>query len=149
MYLLNSSKILVAANSEILKNIFDIGDKKVYKKNVMSSDVAQFDSETVHQVCSTFSLAQAAEWSSRLFVLEMKDVDEEGIGTMLTIHHKSPALIGDEIEITALIDEFNGNELICSYIAKVNDRVIAEGKTGQKILKKERIEKLFHNLKNG
>ena len=132
-----------------MKNIFKIGDKKVYRKTVKPSDIAQFDSGAVHEVCSTFSLAQAAEWSSRLFVLEMKDDDEEGIGTMLTIEHKSPALVNDEIEITAFVKEINGNELICNYEAKVDSRLVAIGETGQKILKKERIDKLFSSLKNG
>ena len=132
-----------------MKNKFNIGDKKVYNKIVEQSDIAQFDSGTVHQVCSTFSLAQAVEWSSRLFVLEMKEVDEEGIGTMLTIEHKSPALIGDKLIITAMVDEINGNELICNYIVKVKDRIVAVGKTGQKVLKKEKIDSLFSSLKNG
>ena len=105
-----------------MKNIFKIGDKKVFTKTVEQADIAQFDSGTVHQVCATFSLAQAAEWSSRLFVLEMKESDEEGIGTMLTINHKSPALIGEEVIIIAMIDEINGNELICTYIAKVGGK---------------------------
>jgi len=131
-----------------LKNIFNIGDKKVYKKIVKQSDIAQFDSGTVHEVCSTFSLAQAVEWSSRLFVLEMKETDEEGIGTMLTINHKSPALLDDEVEITAFVKEINGNELICNYEAKVGERVVAVGETGQKVLKKDKIDKLFSSLKN-
>ena len=132
-----------------MKNIFQIGDKKVYKKVVNASDIAQFDAGKVHDVCSTFSLAQAAEWSSRLFVLEMKEEDEEGIGTMLTIEHRSPALLGDEVSIEAEIEEINGHEIICSYLAKVNERVVAVGKTGQKVLKKEKIERLFEGLKNG
>ena len=130
-----------------MKNIFNIGDKKIYKKIVEQSDVAQFVSGEVHKVCSTFSLAQVIEWSSRLFVLDLKEADEEGIGTMLTINHKSPALIGNEIIITAEVVEINGNELICSYVAKVEDRIVAIGKTGQKVLKKEKIEKLFSSLK--
>lgn len=132
-----------------MKNIFTIGDKKVYKKIIKQSDIAQFDSGTVHEVCSTFSLAQAAEWSSRLFVLEMKEANEEGIGTMLTINHKSPALLDDDVEITAFVKEINGNELICNYEAKVGERVVAVGETGQKVLKKEKIDKLFSSLKNG
>ena len=130
-----------------MKNIFNIGDKKIYKKIVDQSDVAQFVSGEVHKVCSTFSLAQAIEWSSRLFVLDSKEDDEEGIGTMLTINHISPALIGNEIIITAEVEVINGNELTCSYVAKVEDRIVAIGKTGQKVLKKEKIERLFSSLK--
>ena len=129
-----------------MKKRFNIGDKKVFTKQVTEKDVAQFDSGTVHQVCSTFSLAQAAEWSSRLFVLEMKEEHEEGIGTMLTIEHKSPAMIGGLISIEVEVEKINGNELICSYEAKIGHRLVAKGKTGQKILPKEKIEKLFNSL---
>ena len=39
----------------------------------------------VHTVLSTFALGRELEWAARLFVLEMKSVDEEGIGTELFI----------------------------------------------------------------
>lgn len=131
-----------------MKNIFNIGDKKVYKTVVSNSDIAQFDSGTVHQVCSTFSLARSIEWSSRLFALDMKEEHEEGIGTSLSINHKSPALIGDELVITSELINLDGNNVICKYVAMVHDRIIAKGETGQKILKKEKIDRLFDGLRN-
>ena len=39
----------------------------------------------VHTVLSTFALGRELKWVARLFVLEMKSVDEEGIGTELFI----------------------------------------------------------------
>lgn len=126
-----------------MKNLFQPGDKKVFQKTVTEADFARFETGLVHPVCSTFSLAQAIEWSSRLFVLEMKDEDEEGIGTMLTINHCSPAFPGEEITIEATIKTQERNELICTYEVKVGDRLVAEGETGQKILKKEKLNKLF------
>jgi fluoroacetyl-CoA thioesterase len=73
----------------------------------------------------------------------MIDSDEEGVGTYLSIDHKSPAFVGEEITFTAKIAQMTGNELICSYEAKVKDRLIASGKTGQKILKLEKISAIF------
>jgi hypothetical protein len=49
--------------------------------------------------------------------------------------------------INAWIEEINGHELICSYEARVEERVVATGQTGQKIFKKDRIERLFHQHK--
>ncbi|MCP2044119.1 thioesterase family protein [Pontibacter sp. HSC-36F09] len=118
---------------------FQIGDTKVYHKTVTAADFARFDDGLVHAVCSTFSLAQAAEWAGRLFVLEMKEKDEEGIGTFLTINHKSPAFEGDTIEIIAQLKSQEGNNVICSFEARVGDRLVADGETGQKILKKEKL----------
>lgn len=126
-----------------MKNIFKAGDEKTYRHIVLADEVAAFHGETVHRVCATFILARDVEWTTRQFVLAMCDHDEEGVGTFLSIDHKSPAFVGEEIIFTAWIDEINGNELICSYKAAVHGRLVAEGKTGQKILKKEKIKKLF------
>lgn len=122
-----------------MKNIFKPGDKKETKMVVAAVDVAAFHGTVVHQVCSTFTLAREAEWTTRQFVLAMRDDDEEGIGTFITVNHKGPAFIGEEIEIAGKIEEINGHELICSFEAKVGDRLVADGKTGQKIFKKEKL----------
>ncbi|MBC5774875.1 hypothetical protein H8S95_12435 [Pontibacter sp. KCTC 32443] len=126
-----------------MHNPFQLGDTKVYQKLVTAADFARFEDGLVHAVCSTFSLAQAAEWAGRLFVLEMKEKDEEGIGTFLTINHKGPAFESETITITATLKEVNGHEVICSYEARVGDRLVADGETGQKILKKEKLAKVL------
>jgi predicted thioesterase len=64
-----------------MKHLFKQGDVKRYSKVVSIDELASFESGTVHEVYSTFALARDAEWSGRLFVLEMKEEDEEGIGT--------------------------------------------------------------------
>ena len=129
-----------------MKSIFKPGAQKVYKKIVAQNDLAAFKGETVHKVCSTFALAREIEWATRQFVLEIREEDEEGIGTMLTINHQSPALAGEEIIIRSHIESINGHELICTFKAMVGDRLIATGKTGQKILKKDRLEQLFATI---
>lgn len=126
-----------------MKVIFKPGDRKQYRKRVVPQDVAAFNGETVHEVYATFSLARDVEWTTRQFVLDMKDEDEEGIGTFLSIDHKHPAFVGEEIVFYAWVDHITGNELQCFYEAKVGDRLIAIGRTGQKILKKEKIKQLF------
>ncbi|MEO1049410.1 MAG: hypothetical protein AAFX87_02225 [Bacteroidota bacterium] len=131
-----------------MKKLFKKGDKKTYETTVSDKDFAGFHGQVVHEVYATYALGRDIEWSSRLFVLEMTEEDEEGIGTFLTINHKSPAFLGDNLVIEAVVNSFEGNELICDYEARVGQRVVAEGQTGQKILKKERIEKLFSNLKH-
>ena len=131
-----------------MKSIFSIGDKKTFERRVLMEDVAKFDGKVVHPVCSTFALARDIEWASRLFVLDMKEDDEEGIGTMLSIEHKSPALVDDLLKIEATVYRLEKNELICDFVAYVGERVIAQGQTGQRVLKKGKIEKLFSGLKN-
>jgi fluoroacetyl-CoA thioesterase len=130
-----------------MKAIFKVGNTKEYRKIVQPADTAAFHGENVHPVYSTFSLARDIEWTTRLFVLEMRDADEEGIGTYLTIEHKAPAFIGEEILITGKIEQLRGSELICSFQAQVGDKIIAIGQTGQKILKLERFNDLFKQSK--
>jgi predicted thioesterase len=126
-----------------MKLIFKPGDKKTYQKTVDETDVAAFHGEVLHAVCSTFSLARDFEWSSRLFFIEMKEEDEEGVGSFLSIDHKSPAFVGEQIIFTATVVKMEKNELICGIEARVGNRLIAVGNTGQKMLKKERLHQLF------
>lgn len=128
-------------------NPFNTGDKKEYRHTVTDADAARFDSGEVHPVYSTFSIARDAEWAGRLFVLEMKETEEEGIGTGITITHHSPALMGQEVLFTATLSEVNKNEVVVDYTAHVGDRLVASGKTWQKILKKEKIDRLFESLR--
>lgn len=132
-----------------MKSIFKKGDKKVYLHKVSEQDIAAFHGETVHPVYATFALARDMEWSGRLFVLDMLEDDEQGIGTFIEIDHKSPAFVNDDAHITATIEQINAHEIICSVEATVGSRVIAQGRTGQKILKKEKLERLFNTVKNG
>jgi fluoroacetyl-CoA thioesterase len=114
-----------------------------HRYTVQPQDVAAFHGEVVHPVCSTFVLVREIEWTTRLFVLAMKEDDEEGIGTQVSIDHKSPAFVGEEIIFTAKIESLRDHELICSYKAMVHSRLIASGQTGQKILKKETLKRIF------
>jgi len=127
-----------------MKLIFKPGDKKQYLKKVGEADLATFHGEVLHPVYSTFALARDFEWSSRLFFLEMKDEDEEGVGTFLSIEHKSPAKVGEEVTFTATIEAIKSNELICTIEAACGSRVVATGKTGQKMFKKEKLKTLFN-----
>ncbi len=129
-----------------MKNIYKVGDTTSLQITVTDKDTATFDTGEVHPVYATFALGRDAEWTTRQFVLNMKESDEEGIGTFLNIIHHSPALINSVVDITAIVTAINGHEIICSFEAKCNDRIIATGETGQKILKKDRLEKLFEGL---
>jgi fluoroacetyl-CoA thioesterase len=127
-------------------NPFKPGDTKTYTKKVEQTDTAAFDSGQVHPVYATFALGRDAEWACRLFVLEMKEADEEGIGTFLHVEHQSPALLDSDVVFVATLTSVERNEIICSYEARVGGRLIAKGETGQKILKKEKLEMLFNKL---
>ncbi|MFN5545209.1 MAG: thioesterase family protein [Bacteroidota bacterium] len=127
-----------------MKAPFKPGDKKTFVKQVTAADTAAFESGAVHPVYATFALGRDAEWVCRLFVLDMKDGDEEGIGTFLYINHHSPALLGQEVLFTATYKDLIENQLICTFEANISGRLIASGETGQKILKKVKLETIFN-----
>ncbi|MEV4883296.1 hypothetical protein MRBLMN1_001792 [Chitinophaga ginsengisegetis] len=124
-------------------SLFKPGDTKHFSRIVRPEDCASFDSGHVHPVYATFALARDAEWCCRLFVLDMKETSEEGIGTRLTVEHLSPALTGSRVDFTAVITQIQHHEITCSYEAVCNGRVVATGIQVQKILSKEKLEKLF------
>lgn len=129
-----------------MKNLPQPGEQRAYVFQVQPSDTATFASGKVHPVYATFAVARDAEWVCRLFVLEMKEADEEGIGTFVTVNHHSPALAGSQVKFTATVESLQGNELICQWEAKVGERLLASGRQGQKILKKTKLQGLFAAL---
>jgi fluoroacetyl-CoA thioesterase len=127
---------------------FKPGDKKIFRKTIQPEDIASFESGPAHPVYSTFAIGRDAEWAGRLFVLEMNEEDEEGIGTFLKIEHSAPGFIGEEVIFEAIIEKLERNELICSFTVKCNDRLIASGETGQKILKRDKLEQAFRKYRD-
>jgi len=130
-----------------MKSNCSVGEIRILKKVVSNEDLATFETGNVHPFYSTFSLGRDVEWACRQFVLEMKEDDEEGIGTFLNISHKSPALLGDSVEIRAMLTELEGNTVNCSFVVMVSDRLVAEGTQGQKILKKEKVLRLIDQIR--
>jgi fluoroacetyl-CoA thioesterase len=129
-----------------MENPFKKGDTKSSNFTVAEEDLAKFDTGLVHRVCSTFKLAKEMEWAGRLFILEMKGDDEEGIGTRIEIKHINPAFLSEEVRVEATFNDLMNSELICDVMARVGDRIIAAGYTGQKIMNKEILEKRFLDI---
>ncbi len=126
-----------------MKRELIVGDKITYSRRVGEEDVAAFHGEVVHPVYSTFALARDAEYTTRQFILNIIEEDEEGIGTSLSINHVNSAFIGEEVLFTGEVLLFQKGRLDCSWEAFVGERRIAFGKTGQKLLKKAAVERLF------
>ncbi|MEY2870608.1 MAG: hypothetical protein RLZZ146_531 [Bacteroidota bacterium] len=130
-----------------MKLVCAVGDVRKITKVVTDADLATFETGNVHPFYATFALGRDVEWACRQFVLEMKEADEEGIGTFLNITHKSPAMLGDTVEIKATLTELHGNTVNCSFEVLVSDRLVAEGTQGQKILKKEKVDRLIAQIR--
>jgi len=118
-------------------------------KVVETADLATFETGNVHSFYGTFALGRDVEWACRQFVLNMKNEDEEGIGTFLNISHKSPAMLGETVSITTTLIKLEGNTVDCGFEVYVGERLVAEGTQGQKILKKEKVARLIESLIRG
>lgn len=132
-----------------MKNPFSIGDTKTFSRVVAPEHFAAFDSGVVHPVLATFWIARDAEWVCRLFVLEMKEEGEEGIGASVTVQHSSPALEGQQVNYRATLTAVEGNKVVCSWQATVEGRLIASGEQVQYILEKARFERTLEKIRRG
>jgi predicted thioesterase len=132
-----------------MKQLFRHGDTKEFYKTVGKKDAASFNGVMIHPYYSTYALGRDAEWTSRQFVLDMKEVEEEGIGTYVNIEHKSPAPIGSEVRFIASIKSVHLNEVHCTIVARVGNRLIAKIETGQKILSEDELESLRRVANSG
>jgi predicted thioesterase len=126
-----------------MKKKFAPGDTRTVRRVVDREDIAAFDGSVVHEVYSTFAIARDMEWSSRQFVLEMREDHEEGVGTFVHVEHHAPAFVGNEVSITATVESLRGNELVCTIEVTGPAGRIASGRTGQKILTRDRLSALM------
>lgn len=65
---------------------------------------------------------------------------------MLEIKHISPALFNAELVFEAKLVAVVKNELTCEILVTDEERIVATGRTGQKILKKEKLNQIFTSL---
>lgn len=131
-----------------MKYLFRNGDTKTFQKKVTPADCAVFFDEMVHPLYATFALARDAEWCCRLFVLDMKADDEEGIGTFIEVTHLSAARINEVVHFTATVESIRHHEIICSFTARTADKLIATGRQGQKILPETKLRELYGSGNN-
>lgn len=129
-----------------MKNPFHPGDIKTFETRVTEDKLAGFDSGLVHPVYSTFALGKDVEWACRLFVLEMKESSEEGVGSFLSIEHLYPAPLGSTVQITATLLEVVKNEVVCTYEVFANGQLVATGRQCQKIINKAKFDQLIQNI---
>lgn len=129
-----------------MKSSYKTGDTASIVHTVSAADTAAFGGVEVHPVYATFAVAREAEWAGRQFVLQMKEDYEEGIGTFVEIYHHAPAFIGEKVVFVATISLLEKNKIECTITAKVGERLIATGKTGQKIIDKNKLKSYFATL---
>jgi predicted thioesterase len=130
-----------------MKNSCAVGDTRCFERVVTEADLARFEAGLVHPLYSTFALARDAEWTCRLFVLDLLEPGEEGIGQAVSVVHHAPALLGETVRFEAALTELVGNKVVCRYTAQVGQRLIATGTQTQYILDSARFAQKLARLR--
>ncbi|UYZ63360.1 thioesterase family protein [Hymenobacter weizhouensis] len=130
-----------------MTNPFQPGDEQHHRLTVTPEHFAVLNGRLIHPVLSTFALGQALEWTSRQFVEAMLEEGEEGIGTLLTVEHRGPAFEGETVEFRAIFEQLAGPELLCRVEARVGPRLVATGRTGQRIVSSAKLQARFQELR--
>jgi predicted thioesterase len=136
-----------------MKNPFAPGVTREYRIEVTEDKLARFEAGLVHPVYATFALAQDAEWAGRLFVLEMLEQGEEGIGSALRIAHRSPAVLGATVVFTARFEAQEGSAVHTSFEAHAipagggEPILVATGTQTQHILPRTRIDQMMNRAR--
>lgn len=99
----------------------------------------------IHPFYSTYTATHHAEITARLVLEPFIEADEEGIGSGLTIHHHSPALIGQELEVVATATRVRSHHLATSFEIRHGSRLIASGEVHQVVVPKTKVEEI-HDL---
>lgn len=114
-----------------------------HRYTVSPADYPVFEGRVVHPVCSTYALAREFEWAGRRVYLAGRADGTEALGTMATVEHRSPAFAGEVLSITATPVSYERGHLIVDCEARVGERLIATGRTGQKVTSVEKAAALF------
>lgn len=102
-----------------------------------------FDGQIVHRVCSTWTLVHQMEVAGRKVLMQFLEPREEGVGTHASCDHLGPAAVGESVKVIATAAEVSERELVCDCVAFRGDRMIAAGKTVQRVYPREVLERLL------
>ena len=103
-----------------------------------------FDGEVVHQVCATWTIVHYMELAGRKILIEYLEPEEEGVGSHVSCDHLGPAPLGTRVRVIATVADVNDRELVCDVVAFRGDRMIASGKTVQKVFPRAILRQMLH-----
>jgi len=105
-----------------------------------------FDGRVVHHVCATWTLVHFMEVAGRKILIDYLEPDEEGVGSHASCDHLGPAAMGQSVRVVATVAAADARELVCDVTAYRGDRLIATGKTVQRILPRAMLARLLRDV---
>lgn len=135
-------------------NPFQPGDQLRFTTTVTEDKLARFPEATdlyegglVHAVYSTFALARDAEWCGHLFILQMREPHEQGVGSAITVDHLAPALPGSEVVHTTTLVSVDGRRVRSTFQVHCGERLIARGTQEQMIVDRTELARRLDALR--
>lgn len=126
-----------------LKAGLAVGDRREVTFEVTEAMCPAFGGEVVHRVCATWTLVHYMELAGRRVLVDFLEPDEEGVGSHVTCDHLAPAAVGRTVRVVATATGVSERELVCAVTADCGDRRIASGRTVQKILPRDVLERML------
>ncbi len=100
-----------------------------------------FGGVIIHRCYSTWSAVHHMEIAARDVLADFLDPDEEALGAHISVDHVAPCLVGRAVRVRAELVEVHRRRVVCHVSAHEGDRLLAEGKHVQVVMKKETLRK--------
>ncbi len=126
-----------------MKAGFEPGIVRTVEVDVTQDMCPAFNGKVVHHVYSTWSMVHHMEVAARKVLVDYLEPDEEGIGTHVSVDHRSPAPVGTRVVVRAELTEVRHNRVVCRVTAWDGDRLLGEGKQVQAVFNKDELKNLF------
>jgi fluoroacetyl-CoA thioesterase len=128
-----------------MKTSIKVGNAETIQFVVTEEMQPQFHGVVIHPVCSTWDIAHQFECAARETLAPHLEIDEQGIGSHLSIDHSAPAPLGTTVTVSAIITELKDCTVVCEITASIGDTVCATGKQIQRVLPSATIKNLIQN----
>ncbi len=126
-----------------MKSGFEPGIVAEIEITVTDDMCPAFDGKIVHRCYSTWSLVHHMELAARKVLVDYLEEDEEGVGVHVSCDHQASCRVGKTVKVRAELVKATPNKAICEVTAWDGDRLLAQGKQVQAVLKKEYIKQMI------
>ena len=120
-----------------------IGHTFTMRLRVSAAMTARFFECEIHPLYATFAAVEHAEYAARCAIRSAVEPHEDAIGLAVELEHRAPAAVGTLLTIAATVETLEGRDVWCAVAITAEDgREIARGRTGQRVISREKRELL-------
>lgn len=129
-----------------MKAGLELGNQAEVTFRVTEEMCPAFDDVVVHCVCSTWTIVQYMEVAGRKVLAPHLEPNEEGVGSHVSCDHLGPAPVGSDVKVIATASRVADRELVCDTAAFCGEKMIAMGKTVQRIFPKDVLKRILKEM---